>query len=284
MCVFDLQILTAAVSCLHPTQVLRCYDNRCRDTDRSPTVYLNTEVFPDERKCVEVFRIFDVCTSARRYRKFGEHHGVDENKLIWKRDGVTWMLATQYMEGNHEARTPGDFLPIIDELTELHENGIVHGDIRVYNMVFSRASDGEEPDGCLIDFDYGGTEGEAKYPSGYVGFLPDGTRRGEAGQVITKENDWIDLANIIFQHHRLNEPDGKSPGDSANMMSTEKYLARKFRKGQLKLPDHAEELRKCLEDMNTEGWTIEPSDSLRKVLDMNQSRATGSPPRAPHQN
>ena len=68
------------------------------------------------------------------------------------------------------------------------------------------------------------------------------------------------------------------------MMSTEKYLARKFRKGQLKLPDHAEELRKCLEDMNTEGWTIEPSDSLRKVLDMNQSRATGSPPRAPHQN
>ena len=167
-------------------------------------MYLNPNVFPVERQSVEVFRIIDLGATAESCRKFGEaSHGVDENELIWKFTGQKLLIATKYMSGTHKARTPIDFLPIIDELAKLHENGIVHGDIRVYNMVFSRASDGEEPDGCLIDFDYGGTEGEAKYPSGYVGFLPDGTRRGEAGQVITKENDWIDLANIIFKHHTL---------------------------------------------------------------------------------
>ena len=241
-------------------------------------MYLNPKVFPVERQSVEVFHIVDIKATVESCRKFGEaSHGVDERAMIWEFNGQKLLIATKYMSGTHEATTPIDFLPIIDELANLHENGMVHGDIRVYNMVFSLASDGEKPDGCLIDFDYGGTEGEAKYPSGYVSYLPDGTRCGEAGQVITKENDWRDLANIIFQHHRLNEPDGKSPGDLANMMLTEKYLARKFESRQHELPGDAEKLRKFLEDVYKDGWTLVPSADLRSELENKKSRATGSP-------
>ena len=238
-------------------------------------MYLNPNVFPVERQSVEVFRIVDLGATAESCRKFGEaSHGVDENELIWKFTGQKLLIATKYVSGTHEATTPIDFLPIIDELAKLHENGMVHGDIRVYNMVFSRASDGEKPDGCLIDFDYGGTEGEAKYPSGYVKTLLDGTRCGEAGQVITKENDWLDLATIIFQLHRLKKPVGKSPGDWANMVLD---LVEKFDKDALELPGDAEELRKCLEDMYNDGWTLVPSRTFRAELEKKKSRATGSP-------
>ena len=79
-----------------------------------------------------------------------------------------------------------------------------------------------------------------------------------------KENDWIDLATIIFQLHRLKKPVGKSPGDWANMVLD---LVEKFQKGQLKLPGDAEELRKCLEDMYKDGWTLLPSDVLCEELE-----------------
>ena len=231
-------------------------------------MYLNPKVFPVERQSVEVFHIVDIKATVESCRKFGEaSHGVDERAMIWEFNGQKLLIATKYMSGTHEATTPIDFLPIIDELANLHENGMVHGDIRVYNMVFSLASDGEKPDGCLIDFDYGGTEGEAKYPSGYVRALLDGTRCGEAGQVITKENDWLDLANIIFKHHTLKKPVGKSPGDLMNLLCTQYDLEEKFREVKLKLPDDAKELRKWLEDMYKDGWTLVPSCHLREELE-----------------
>jgi serine/threonine protein kinase len=181
------------------------------------------------------------------------------------------------MSGTHEARTPGEILPILDELTKLHENGMVHGDIRVYNMVFSPADDGGKPHGYLIDFDFGGVEGKVKYPSGYLQDLRDGTRRGEAGQLITKENDWIDLANVIFKQLAINMPEGKSPGDLAIMFVKQTNLRNKFGSRQHELPGDAKELRKCLEEMYQEGWKLEPSGELREALDKEISRATGSP-------
>jgi esterase/lipase superfamily enzyme len=64
------------------TQVLRCYDNRFQDTERNPSVHLNPKVFFAERKSVEVFRIFDVGTTDKNCRQFGEpSNGVDEKKV-----------------------------------------------------------------------------------------------------------------------------------------------------------------------------------------------------------
>ena len=88
-------------------------------------------------------------------------------EFIWKFDGQQLLIATEYMSGSHEARITGGFLPIMDELTKLHQNGMVHGDICVFNMVFFPADDAGKPQGYLFDFDFGGTDGKAKYPSGY---------------------------------------------------------------------------------------------------------------------
>ena len=96
----------------------------------------------------------------------------------------------------------------MDELTKLHEKGMVHGEIRVFNMLFFPADDVGKPHVYLIDVDIGGTDRKAENPRGFLRLLPDGTRGGEAGQLIRKENDWVDLANFMFKNHTLKMPVG----------------------------------------------------------------------------
>jgi hypothetical protein len=89
--------------------------------------------------------------------------------------------------GKHAASRTKQFVPIIDQLVELHKKGYVHGDIRAFNTVFSDEEDDQgNSKGWLIDFDSGGKVGEAKYPIGYVSLLDDGHRMGEGGELITK--------------------------------------------------------------------------------------------------
>ena len=95
----------------------------------------------------------------------------------------------------------------MDELTKLHEKGMVHGEIRVFNMLFFPADDAGKPHVYLIDVDFGGTDRK-------------------------KENDWVDLANVMFKNHTLKMPVGQSHGDLANMMVARNYRAEKFEKGQ----------------------------------------------------
>ena len=78
------------------------------------------------------------------------------------------VIVTPYRPGTHVAKKPTSFLPIIDDLKSLHDEGFVHGDIRGFNTVF------DENSGCLIDFDFGGKEGKAEYPKGYRQALLDG--------------------------------------------------------------------------------------------------------------
>ena len=69
-----------------------------------------------------------------------------------------------------------------------HEQGLVHGDLRLPNFLFTRSSPTKV---FLIDFDWGGKEGEVYFPRGK---LADGLR-GESDQYdrldqpITKEDD-----------------------------------------------------------------------------------------------
>ena len=102
---------------------------------------------------------------------------------LWKFCGQVKVICTEFHEGVHYAKRPEHFIPIIDHLEQLHENGYVHGDIRAYNMVlkysepehcfrtrmmeqlngemgaYNRVLDYigcQKSDGWLIDFDYGG--------------------------------------------------------------------------------------------------------------------------------
>jgi hypothetical protein len=109
-------------------------------------------------------------------------------------EGELVVISIPYVDGEHFASNVGDFIPIVEFLQRLHDNGFVHGDIRCFNIIFGK---------CLIDFDYGGVEGSVRYPKGYVKELRDGYRIGEEEEVITTWHDWYALLQVILEFHRL---------------------------------------------------------------------------------
>jgi hypothetical protein len=58
-----------------------------------------------------------------------------EYDWLWQFRGRLLILATPFREGYHFAHRPTDFMPIIEHLEHLHNEGFVHGDIRAFNMV-----------------------------------------------------------------------------------------------------------------------------------------------------
>ena len=101
-------------------------------------------------------------------------------------------------------------MPIIEILFSLHQLGFVHGDIRLANMLFAeRVSESR-----IIDWDYGGKEGEAFYPPGYACALVDGPRHPEiiksvaSGTLqVKKIHDLFALSSVmrLFQPREENE-------------------------------------------------------------------------------
>ena len=222
-------------------KLYRCYDNRFRPTERSPALYGVTLETTDRRsesingRCDEVLEIID--TNEASVLQFGQlpHHQITMDWL-WGFSGQVKVICTEFHEGVHYAKRPEHFLPIIDHLEQLHRNDYVHGDIRAYNMVlnypesipgfrttlmkeldkmvgvYERILDFVGFQGWLIDFDYGGkiTTNERInpiYPKGYAKTLDDGLRKGIAGILIYKDDDWYALGNIIFECHVLERSD-----------------------------------------------------------------------------
>ncbi|KAG7341115.1 hypothetical protein IV203_023066 [Nitzschia inconspicua] len=172
------------------TVVLRCYDNRTWKTDRNPEVYLSGVV-----GAVEV--VFGDTN-------FGNHH-VDATEPpnqfeeLWIRSSQDLLvIAVPYRHGRHYAKSPAEFLPIVDQLQALHRAGFVHGDIRGYNTVFK-----DDKEGWLIDFDFGGRSDMQTYPKGYKGVLTDGDRLGDEGEIITTYHDWFALGQLMFTIHHI---------------------------------------------------------------------------------
>jgi len=79
----------------------------------------------------------------------------------------------------------------------LHEGGFVHGDIRDANLLIDRASLASDVIVHLIDFDWAGRVGEAKYPMrmNFTGVRrPEGVRGGE---LITQQHD-NEMVSCLF--------------------------------------------------------------------------------------
>ena len=72
-------------------------------------------------------------------------------------------------------------------------SGIVHGDIRAFNLVFG------EDDSHIIDWDLAQEEDKGKYPDGFNVSIPDGERHPDAypGQSMKKAHDWFALAAVM---------------------------------------------------------------------------------------
>ena len=200
----------------------------------------------------------------------GKSNDGDDHHDLWENSGNLLVIETPFREGRHFAKTPADFLPIIDELEALHKQGFVHGDIRGFNTVFSSVPN----KGWLIDFDFGGFKHleTTVYPEGYKRYLNDGSRMGSGGKKITEWHDFYALAQLLFLFHDFVEPAGSTDATNSSLQLRHFLEMVKWRKG--KEPTSANEmantitsLKELLFDLNEAGWTLSPNIKFKKDLD-----------------
>jgi len=256
-------------------QVLRSYDSRFRETNRSSAIYNSIECHSIVGEGVH--NVLNIATEGVVNEFIRHNDNRSEGRTLE-------ILATPYREGGHEAKSPKAFLPIIAQLEELHEKGFVHGDIRSFNTVFGESED----DGWLIDFDFGGRAGETVYPKGYRMALEDGHRLGESEEEIRKWHDWHALMRLMFTVHRFHPPDEVN-GPDGQMIRESWELGKMNRSWERKeadpTPDEIEKLKELLCRLHHQGWTVQPSQAFKNVLartevghTMTNQGATGSPP------
>jgi hypothetical protein len=104
---------------------------------------------------------------ANNYKEYGKLNGF---KFEVDNDDFK-VIRYDKIDGDHSPRKLRQLGVILQELLSLHLKNVVHGDIRLYNMIFS--DDGINAK--LIDFDFAGMEYETYYPNGYLE-VPDGER------------------------------------------------------------------------------------------------------------
>ena len=201
----------------------------------------------------------------------GKSNDGDARHDLWENSGKLLVIETPFREGRHFAKTPVDFLPIIDELEALHKQGFVHGDIRGFNTVFSSVPN----KGWLIDFDFGGFKHleTTVYPEGYKANLNDGSRMGSGGKKITEWHDFYALAQLLFLFHDFVEPAGSTDATNSSLQ-LKHFLAREKwenTKEELlienEMANMITSLKELLVDLNEAGWTFSPSIKFQEDLD-----------------
>ena len=154
------------------------------------------------------------------------------------------VISYPFIVGSGSPSSPSHLIALIDGVLVLHESGIVHGDIRVSNIVF-----GLNGVATLIDFDFSGKDGVKKYPSTFNTRINDGARHPDvAGGVVLKfKHDWFAVAELVS---RCKLGDGR-----------EKKIAALLKKKEPECENAKSELRSCT------------------TLDYDAKVRTGSPPK-----
>ena len=133
-----------------------------------------------QRYSVELHRFCAEQKLAPRILGFQELHGGWCVVAMEKIDTVDYRNITSFPEA-------GEWKSKIEDLVrEFHQKGLVHGDLRLANFVFTS----DEPRRMiLVDFDWGGKDGEVEFP--HEELIEDlGVSNSELyGRKITKEHD-----------------------------------------------------------------------------------------------
>ena len=112
------------------------------------------------------------------------------------RDGAALCVEYPFIAGSHAPSTVAAAVAAIVALSAVHERNIVHGDIRLANIVFT-----EPPhrSAHLIDFDFANREGSGVYPPGLRLELNDGVRAPEvaAEGPMMRSHDCAALAGAL---------------------------------------------------------------------------------------
>lgn len=121
--------------------------------------------------------------------------GVEASKKAISIDEHYYAITYPYYNGDHKPTNIRQCYRIIQMLDKLHSNGYVHGDVRLSNLVF----DDEGQEGYLIDYDFCGKDGQARYPINYY-FSDIRHREATEGKIMFQYHDRYSLAEIISQH------------------------------------------------------------------------------------
>jgi hypothetical protein len=100
-----------------------------------------------------------------------------------------------YLEGTHQPRSIGQWIALLHCVQSLHAQKIVHGDLRLSNVVFSVMSDVV----TIIDYDLSGQHGMKKYPQHFNCKIDDGARHqcASAGRLLLYEHDLFALGAMM---------------------------------------------------------------------------------------
>jgi hypothetical protein len=146
-----------------------------------------------------------VCPADRRQVMLNLNN-LPEAKLVVDGPDVA-VLQYKFIPGNHKASSGIQFLQILEQVSCLHKDNFVHGDIRESNIVFSG-----NDDATLIDFDLSRKAGQP-YVSNFNVDIKDG-KRHESAQRFQRMNyahDYFALAEVMklyeSQDHTTNWQD-----------------------------------------------------------------------------
>lgn len=89
----------------------------------------------------------------------------------------------------------GEFVGIVQRLSDMHKSGFVHGDIRLANMVFS-----EDAKSYLIDIDFVGKHNHSYYSSTFNDELDERHTGAKPNRVMMMEHDRHALEYIMRAH------------------------------------------------------------------------------------
>jgi hypothetical protein len=189
------------------------------------------------------------------------------------------VIATPFIEGTHFAKSIQQFVPLVEQLRDLHRDGYVHGDIRARNIAFA------EGDGSrLFDWDLGGQVDTVVYPKGYNNVLADGTRRNKPGGLISRSDDWFAFSKVAFGVHKIEPPLVSLDKDSGTTLAAMYRRRDELGKVPSEMNDkdidsRAGELIDFFRKATESGWTVKPGETFLEDLEMQEKKATGSPPK-----
>jgi hypothetical protein len=189
---------------------------------------------------------------------------------LWDRNGDFLVIRVPFWEGTHDASNPSDLTPIVQFLQNLHAQGLVHGDIRCFNIVFNGG------EGKLIDFDFGGSIGRRRYPRGYVADLADGRRFGSRLEHIKLYDEWYALSFCMLFCHMFRT---RNSDANTRIRDIQDEFQTFTADG---LPEYVATISDFLGETSSVEWQCTLDPRFRRVIEeLRAGRgnpATGSPP------
>jgi len=151
------------------------------------------------------------------YVKFSQSYSVELHRFCAEKDLAPNILGFQRLSGGWfavamekvnivpgppEEITQLEFATwknVIGELVDgFHQEGLVHGDLRLANFIFTKEDENRQRNMLLVDFDWGGQTGVAMFPRGNLN--PDlGVLNDKLDRPITEDDDKRALSTTFQQ-------------------------------------------------------------------------------------